>query len=292
MMDKKGNLYIVATPIGNAEDITLRALKILGTADRIAAEDTRHTGKFLARHDIHARLVSYHEYNESERTPELIAGLLSGESVALVSNAGTPSVSDPGYRLVREAIENDIRVIPVPGVSAAVTALSASGLATDIFVFIGFPPKKKGKRLALLERLSGETGTLIFYESPRRVISFMEEIVAAMGDRYGVLSREMTKLHEEFLRGYLSEIIRELASRDSVKGECTLLVKGFEDGETEISMKAVSKDIEKGLEEEIRLSDLSKKIAKKYGIPKQTVYEEAVRLRKKNSGSETKLTER
>jgi 16S rRNA (cytidine1402-2'-O)-methyltransferase len=283
-MDKKGNLYVVATPIGNTEDITLRALRILGTADRVAAEDTRHTGRFLARHDIHAKLVSYHEYNERERTPELIAGLLSGESVALVSNAGTPSVSDPGYRLVKEAIENDIRVVPVPGVSAAVTALSASGLATDTFVFIGFPPKKKGKRAALLESLSDETGTLIFYESPKRILSFMAEIIAAIGDRYGVLSREMTKLHEEFLRGPLSEIISELTSRDSVKGECTLLVKGCgEDDEAAVSMENLTKDIENGLEEGTRLSELSKKIAKKYGISRQTVYEEAVKKKKEGT---------
>jgi 16S rRNA (cytidine1402-2'-O)-methyltransferase len=205
-IDETCNLYVVATPIGNRDDITIRALNILGRVDLVAAENTRHTGRLLAHHNIKGNLISYHEHNEVKRTPELIHRLKTGSSVALVSNAGTPSVSDPGYRLVKEAIANNIKVIPVPGVSAAVTALSAAGLPTYSFIFVGFPAKKKAKRLKQLKELASEIRTIIFYESPKRILTFLEEIIDAMGDRYGVLSREMTKLHEEFLRGFLSEI--------------------------------------------------------------------------------------
>ncbi|MDM8550153.1 16S rRNA (cytidine(1402)-2'-O)-methyltransferase [Desulfobacterales bacterium HSG2] len=278
-MSKKGRLYIVATPIGNKDDITLRALNILRTADFVAAEDTRHTGKFLAFHNIRARLVSCHEYNERERIPGLIDKLEAGASVAIVSNAGTPSVSDPGYRLIKAAIANDIEVVPVPGVSAVITAISAAGLPTDSFLFAGFLPKKKGKRLTLLKSLADQPRTLVFYESPRRVPAFIEEIIQIMGDRHGVLAREMTKLHEEFLRGDLSEILRSLKERPVIKGECTLLVTGC-DKERNVSMETVRSEIEKGLEiRGVRLSELSKKIAKKYGLPKNEVYEEALKLR-------------
>ena len=201
----KGTLYVVATPIGNMDDITLRALKILDQVDFIAAEDTRRTGKLLKYHNIKGRLISFHEHNEKERTPLLLERIESGSSIALVSNAGTPTVSDPGYMLLRSAVEKGIKVIPVPGASAVVASLSISGLPTDSFIFIGFPAKKKLKRFKQLQELADEKRTLIFYENPGRITTFIKELVDVMGDRYGVLCREMTKLHEEFIRGRLSE---------------------------------------------------------------------------------------
>lgn len=278
--NKPGTLYVVATPIGNREDITLRAVRILGEVDIVAAEDTRHTGRFLSYHSIKANLVSYHEHNEKERTSSLIKRLHSGSSVALVSNAGTPSVSDPGYTLIKCAIDNGIPVIPVPGVSAAIAALSVAGLPTDSFVFVGFPPRKKQKRLSQLKRLANEEKTLVFYESPRRILTLLDEMISIMGDRYGVLSREMTKLHEEFIRGSLTEILHALKERPSVKGECTLLVTGFQ--EEAVAVESIRKEIKKELETPgSRLSDIAKIIAKKYGLSKKTVYDEALKLKRK-----------
>jgi 16S rRNA (cytidine1402-2'-O)-methyltransferase len=275
-----GVLYVVATPIGNMDDITLRALSILGQVDLIAAEDTRHTGKLLAHHKVKGRLIAYHEHNEAKRTPDLLGRLKSGESVALVSNAGTPSVSDPGYRLVNAAIASEINVMPIPGVSAAVSALSVAGLPTDAFVFIGFAAKKKARRLTQLEELAHETRTVIFYESPRRIMSFLKEIIEAMGDRQGVLCREMTKMHEEFIRGQMSEIHRRLKARPTVKGECTLLIRGNLETSA-VSMETVRNEISKQFESGIgSLSEMAKSIAKKYGLPKNKVYEEALKLKR------------
>ncbi|MEE8552205.1 MAG: 16S rRNA (cytidine(1402)-2'-O)-methyltransferase [Desulfobacterales bacterium] len=285
-IDETCNLYVVATPIGNRDDITIRALNILGRVDLVAAENTRHTGRLLAHHNIKGNLISYHEHNEVKRTPELIHRLKTGSSVALVSNAGTPSVSDPGYRLVKEAIANNIKVIPVPGVSAAVTALSAAGLPTYSFIFVGFPAKKKAKRLKQLKELASENRTIIFYESPKRILTFLEEIIDAMGDRYGVLSREMTKLHEEFLRGFLSEIHYILNARLAVKGECTLLVMGCEEIK-EVSLETVRNEINSELEKTgSRLSDIARAVAKKYGLPKNKVYDEALKLKRTAQSSE------
>lgn len=279
--NKPGILYVVATPIGNRDDITIRALDILGHVDLVAAEDTRHTGRLLAHHHIKCPMISFHEHNESERTPDLIKRLNAGASVALVSNAGTPSVSDPGYRLVKEAVANHIRVSPIPGVSAAIAALSVSGLPTDSFVFIGFPAKKKAKRLHQLKDLAGESRTMVFYESPKRILTFLKEIISVMGDRYGVLSREMTKLHEEFIRGFLSEILSSLTARPAIKGECTLLLTGCEKNK-DVSINTVRTEIIKALEKkQNKLSELSKIIAQKYGLPKNKVYDEALELKRK-----------
>ncbi len=276
---KTGTLYVVATPIGNMEDITLRALNVLGRVDFIAAEDTRHTGKLLAKHKIKGHLVAYHEHNETERTPELVNRLKAGSAVALVSNAGTPSVSDPGYRLVNAAIAGGINVVPIPGAAAVVSALSVAGLPTDSFVFIGFAAKKKAKRLKQLEELAHEPRTIIFYESPRRIIAFLQEIISAMGDRYGVLCREMTKLHEEFIRGNMSEIHSRLKERATVKGECTLIVKGRQET-PDVSLETIQSVIIKTLETtESSLSDLAKTMAVKYGVSKNKIYEEALKIK-------------
>ena len=279
----QGTLYVVATPIGNMEDITLRALNILDQVDLIAAEDTRHTGKLLKYHHIKNRLVSYHEHNEKEKTPLLIERIETGSSIALVSNAGTPTVSDPGYILLQTAVKQGIRVIPIPGASAGVAALSVSGLPTDSFIFIGFCAKKKTKRLKQLRELAGEKKTLIFYENPGRILIFIEEIINVMGDRYGVLCREMTKLHEEFLRGRLSELRDSLSHRPTVKGECTLLVKGCEE-KKDVSKDVIRAELAEALGKKgCKISEASRIIAQKYGFSKNDVYEEALKLKRKKS---------
>jgi 16S rRNA (cytidine1402-2'-O)-methyltransferase len=277
--EKNGVLYVVATPIGNREDITLRALNILREVNLIAAEDTRKSGTFLAHYQIKNRLISFHEHNEKKRTPELIAKLLGGTTIALVSNAGTPSVSDPGYRLIEAAIANKIAVTPIPGVTAATAAMSVSGLPTDSFVFIGFAPKKKGKRLKFLTELNAEPRPLIFYESPKRILSLMEEIISCMGDRNAVLAREMTKLHEEFVRGSVSQILATIRARPVFKGECTLLVAGGEASE-QIDSEMVNTEIKAALQKDQNgLSEIARTIAKKYGLPKNEVYDLALKIR-------------
>jgi 16S rRNA (cytidine1402-2'-O)-methyltransferase len=271
----------VATPIGNLEDMTLRAIRTLTAVDLIAAEDTRHTSRLLAHYRIRTPLISCHEHNEDQRTPQLIDKIRAGGAVALVSDAGTPSVSDPGFRLVRAAIENGLDVFPIPGVSAAVTALSASGLPTDAFVFVGFVPKKKGKRMDLLRSLVDEPRTLLFYESPRRVRELLEDIHALMGDRQAVLAREMTKLHEEFLRGRLTDVQTELADRPEVKGECTLLIGGAPSA-TSISDTELDGVLRRALSAPgARVSSVSKALARQYGLPRKIVYEMALEIEKK-----------
>ena len=275
----KGVLYVVATPIGNREDITLRALNILRDVDLIAAEDTRKTGNLLAHYQIKNRLISFHEHNEKKRTPEMIGKLLDAISIALVSNAGTPSISDPGYRLIEAAIANKITVSPIPGVSAATAAMSVSALPTDSFVFIGFLPRKKAKRQQFLNELAVEPRPVIFYESPKRILTLLEEIISCMGDRPAVLAREMTKLHEEFIRGSVPEILKTLKSRAEIKGECTLLIAGFE-GKEELNSEIITTEIKAALEkQQIRLSEIAKLIAQKYGLSKNKVYEMALKVK-------------
>lgn len=219
-----GKLYIVATPIGNLEDITLRALRVLRECSLIACEDTRQTRKLLEHFGIATPMISYHEHNEAERAAELVTKIEEGASIALVSDAGTPLVSDPGYRLVRAAIDSGIPVVPIPGVSAAVGALSAAGLPSDSFRFCGFLPPKSGQRRRVLEEWKNENATLIFYETPHRILDALDDVSAVMGTRPIVVARELTKIHEEFLRGAAAEIHATLAGRASVKGEITLLI--------------------------------------------------------------------
>ncbi|HWC98966.1 MAG TPA: 16S rRNA (cytidine(1402)-2'-O)-methyltransferase, partial [Candidatus Sulfopaludibacter sp.] len=219
-----GQLYLVATPIGNLEDITYRAVRLLGEVDLIACEDTRHTHRLLEHYGIQKPTISYHEHNEAERTEELASRLLAGTTIALVSDAGMPLVSDPGYRLVRAAVECGVTVHALPGPSAALTALAASGLPTDSFHFGGFLPSKPGQRAKALEALAEEHATLIFYEAPHRILEALEAVEAALGPRPVVVARELTKIHEEYLRGTAAEIRAQLEARDAVKGEITLLV--------------------------------------------------------------------
>lgn len=227
-VDAMATLYVVATPIGNLEDVSSRALRILGEVDRIAAEDTRTTGRFLARFEIRKPLTSLHDANEARRTPALVAALREGETIALVSEAGTPLISDPGYRLVRAAVGDRIPVVPVPGPTAATALLSVSGLPTDRFVFEGFLPPKKGKRRRRLEELRNEPRTIVLYESPYRVERTLAEMVEAMGDREIVVGRELTKMFEEILRGPVSAVQRALEGR-KLKGEFTIVVRGSDE---------------------------------------------------------------
>jgi len=221
--DTCGRLYVVATPIGNMEDITLRAIRILKEVDLIACEDTRRTQKLLNHHGIHSRCESYHEHNEMTRAPELVVQLEEGLKIALVSDAGMPVISDPGFRLVHLAIRHKIPVIPVPGASAFVATLAAAGLPVDQFRFLGFLPSKKGARRKALEDMKNATKTLVFYEAPHRLIDMLADVVSVLGDRAVVIGREVTKVHEEFLRGPLSEVLERLRKR-TVKGEITVLV--------------------------------------------------------------------
>jgi 16S rRNA (cytidine1402-2'-O)-methyltransferase len=220
-----GTLYIVATPIGNLEDITLRAKRILGEVDLIAAEDTRHTRKLLSHLDIHTPLTSFSQHHEKGKSHKVVEMLKEGKDVALVSDAGTPCISDPGYPLLIAALDEGIDVVPVPGTSAVITALSAAGLPTDRFTFIGFLPEKPGKRKKVLEGLADYDHTLVFYLSKWKAEKQIAEMLEILGDREAVLARELTKIHEQFLRGSLSSIAASLASNPP-KGEIVLIVKG------------------------------------------------------------------
>jgi len=224
-------LYLIATPIGNLEDITLRAVRILrDEVAIIACEDTRQTRKLLEHYQIRKQLVSYHEHNEARRTAEIVQHLEAGEAVALVSDAGTPLVSDPGYRVVAAAIQNGFRVVPVPGASAVLAALAGSGLPMHEFRFIGFLPFKTGQRRKALEKLANEPATVVAFESPHRILATLGDLAEMWPDRPIVLAREITKIHEEFVRGSAREVREQLAKRPSVKGEITLVISGVKAG--------------------------------------------------------------
>jgi len=268
-----GTLYVVATPIGNLEDITYRAVRILREVDLIACEDTRHTRKLLEHYGFAKPLVSYHEHNEALRAEELAGKLASGISIALVSDAGMPLVSDPGYRLVSAAIRAGVPVIPVPGPSALLAALAASGLATDSFYFGGFLPAKSGQRARVLESLCCETATLVFYEAPHRILNTLEDIERILGQRPVALAREMTKMHEEFLRGTAGEVRAALAARPAVKGEITLLIgKGREPESSQIPIERAVDALERtGMSR----MDAIKEVARTRGLSKREVYRQA-----------------
>jgi 16S rRNA (cytidine1402-2'-O)-methyltransferase len=259
-----GILYVVATPIGNLEDITLRALRILREAAVIACEDTRHTRKLLDHYEISKPMVSYHEHNEASRTAEIVQRLESGETVALVSDAGTPLISDPGYRVVAAAIAAGITVVPIPGANAAVTALSASGLPTDAFRFCGFLPPKSTQRRKLLEELKPEPCTLIFYEAPHRIQESLDDIAAVLPNRDVVIAREITKLHEEFLRG------KPAGLKPAAKGEITILIgKATEPDPSDTPIEDQVAALEK---QGIPRMDAIKQVAKSRGLSKREVY--------------------
>lgn len=272
-------LYIVATPIGNLEDITLRALRVLRSVDRIACEDTRQTQKLLARFGIQVPTVSCHAHNERQRSEELIAQLQAGARIALVSDAGMPGISDPGAHLVAQAVAAGIAVIPIPGASAVVAALAASGLDTTSFLFIGFAPPRSGERRSFFETYRSERATLVFYEAPHRILEALRDAIQVFGgSRRAVLGREITKLHEEFLRGTLDEMEKICASRDLLRGEMTLLIAGAGLSDNDEDTAAPGANLREsmalyraqGLDEQ----DALKRIARDRGVSKSEVYRE------------------
>jgi 16S rRNA (cytidine1402-2'-O)-methyltransferase len=274
-----GCLYLVGTPIGNLEDITLRALRVLKESDQIACEDTRHTQKLLTHYEIHRPLVSYHEHNEMTRAPELIVALEQGAKIALVSDAGTPLVSDPGHRLVSLCLRHHIPVVPIPGPSALLASLSASGLPNEEFLFVGFLPARSGERRRALERLRIEDRTIIFYEAPHRVAECVADAREILGDRTACLAREVTKLHEEFRRGKLSELIESLEERPA-RGEITLLI-GPENPADARAQADSTQSLADRVEELIRQAKLDRKealklAAKERGLTRRAAYDEMV----------------
>src|SRR5580704_2747615 len=274
-----GCLYLVGTPIGNLEDITLRALRVLREADQIAAEDTRHTLKLLQHYEIARPLVSYHEHNEMTRAPELLIALEQGAKIALVSDAGMPLVSDPGHRLVTLCLRHQIPVVPVPGPSALLAALSASGLPNEEFLFVGFLPQRSGERRRALERLRIEDRTIIFYEAPHRIAECVADAREILGDRPACLAREVTKLHEEFRRGKLSVIASSLEERPA-RGEITLLVGPAEPGEAGAHVDS-AQSLSDRVEELMRQAKMDRKdalklAAKERGLTRRAAYDQMV----------------
>jgi 16S rRNA (cytidine1402-2'-O)-methyltransferase len=277
---KPGTLYVVATPIGNLEDISYRAVRILKEADLIACEDTRHTAKLLNHYGIDKPTVSYHEHNEAARAEELVAKLEQGLNVVQVSDAGMPGISDPGYRVIKLAIERGVKVVPIPGASALVTALAASGLPTDSFQFLGFLPARSGERRTLLESVRDAQQTTVVYEAPHRIAETMKDIVELLGaERPVVLARELTKVHEEFIRGNAADVLARVQAHET-KGEITLLISKGK-GRT----AAVKQNIAARLEEIMREKKIDEKaalkvVAKEQGLSKSEAYREL--QRKKN----------
>ena len=272
-----GILYIVPTPIGNLEDITLRALRVLKAVDLIAAEDTRHTQHLLNHYGIKTSLTSYHEHNEREKAQTLVERIEGGANVALVSDAGTPAIADPGFRLVVAAIAAGIQIVPLPGAAALPTVLSASGLPTDRFLFEGFLPAKKSERKAKLQALREQSATLVFYEAPHRLLETLNEMRQLLGDRELVVAREVSKVHEEFLRGNVSEVIGQLADRE-VKGEITLVVHGAT-GEARVSEEQLRTEIRRLTGERVGVKEISELLGERHGLAKREVYRLALEIK-------------
>ncbi len=266
-----GTLYLVATPIGNLEDITLRALRVLREeVHLIACEDTRQTLKLLDHYGIRKPLLSYHEHNEIARVPDIVDTLKRGENVALVSDAGTPLLSDPGYRVVTAAVEQGVRVVPLPGSSAALAALAGSGLPTDEFWFIGFLPGKAAGRRKVLSQIAVHPGTVIAYESPHRILETLADVTELLKDRPLVLARELTKVYEEFVRGTAAHIRAHLIQNQSARGEMTLVIGKGEQRETDLDVAAEIARLQE--EEGLSRMEAIKGVAKRVGLPKREVY--------------------
>ena len=268
-----GTLYVVATPIGNLADITHRAIQILKDVDLIACEDTRHSKKLFQHFGINTKTVSYHEHNEEIRSRELIAQLTDGRNVAIVSDAGTPTISDPGFRLVNAAFENEIQVVPVPGPSALITALTASGLPTDEFFFAGFLPSRPTARQTRLRELSSVPGTLIFYEAPHRLAASLKDAREVLGERHAVVARELTKLHEEIKRGHLGELASHYSDIENPRGEFVVLIdKTVLEKQVEGNQQSIGSLVrgyeEQGLDHRAAL----KKAARELGISRAQAY--------------------
>ena len=270
---KRMALYLVSTPIGNLEDITLRALSVLKSVDLIACEDTRHTRRLLDHFGINKPTISYHEHNEQVRANELVQRLAGGESIAIVTDAGTPGIADPAYRIVVAAIERGITVVPIPGAVALVAGLVASGLPTDSFLFAGFLPAKKMARRAKLEELKAQRATLVVYEAPHRIRETLADALEVLGDRPASLARELTKLHEQFIRGTLSELVAHFDAHQP-RGEMTLVIAGSGDDNFEpVETGSISKQVERLMLEGVSRSDAIKQAARSRGLTKRDAYQ-------------------
>ncbi len=274
---RSGCLYLVATPIGNLEDITVRALRVLGECDLVACEDTRQTSKLLRRYNLRKEMVSYHEHNEITRSAELVMRLEEGARVALVSDAGTPGISDPGYHLVSLCLRHHISVVPIPGPSAIIAALAASGLPTDEFLFVGFLPSRAGERRKALERLALETRTLVLYEAPHRLVDALADALDRLGRRPAVIARELTKIHEEFLRGDLAELLVRVQQHPP-RGEITLLIGAAAPGQAARS-DLPSATLQERVEQLMREKSIDRKAALKMaarerGLTKREAYKQ------------------
>jgi 16S rRNA (cytidine1402-2'-O)-methyltransferase len=275
---KPGTLYIVATPIGNLEDMTFRAVRILQAVDMIAAEDTRHTGKLLQHFQVKTPQISYYEHNSNSRIPELLEYLQYGKAIALVSDAGMPGISDPGYELIKACIDNNITVVPIPGASAVITALSAAGLPTDRFIFDGFLPAKSQRRKEYLTSLQGESRTLVFYESPHRLRETLADLAEILGsDRYAVIARELTKLYEEFWRGTIGEGIANYQEKEP-QGEYTLLVAGTSSNKPQLTETELKNELLSMIKQGISRSQASRDIAKDTGLSRRYLYQLALTI--------------
>jgi len=274
-----GTLYIVSTPIGNLQDISARAIKVLKDADLIACEDSRHTKKLLNNFGINTPLTSYHEHNELSKSQKLVEDLKEGKDIALVTDAGTPCVSDPGYRVVNLAVKNSIKVVPLPGPSSVFAALAVSGLPSDKFLFLGFLPKTKKQVEKICEQYINEPYTLILFESPKRIKKTLGYLLEGLGQREAVLCRELTKLHEEIVYGTLEELLQTFSDRDNIKGEITLVIKGFQEDKAESSdeIEVVITNRLKTLNNlGLSLKDSVKVVCEDYKISKKTVYDKAL----------------
>ena len=273
-----GTLYVVGTPIGNLEDMTFRAVRILQSVDVIAAEDTRHTGKLLQHFQIKTPQLSYHEHNRNERLPELLSQLGEGKAIALVTDAGMPGISDPGYELVKACIEAGIEVVPVPGATASITALAAAGLPTDRFVFEGFLPASGQERQKRLESLPSESRTFILYESPHRIRQTLQDLAECLGQyRPIVLAREITKLHEEFWRGTIRDAIAHYTQHEP-RGEFTLVVAGAELAMPALSEDALKAELMQIMAQGVSRSQASRQLAQLTQLPRRQLYQLALAL--------------
>jgi 16S rRNA (cytidine1402-2'-O)-methyltransferase len=277
MAARPGTLYLVGTPIGNLEDVTLRALRILREVPVIAAEDTRHTRTLLARFDIHKPLISYFDQVEQRRLGVLLERLREGD-VALVSDAGMPGISDPGYELVRAAIAAGFTVVPIPGPSAPIAALAASGLPTDQFVYLGFLPRRSSDRRKLLGEVTGEPRTLIAFETPHRLVAALGDVAAVLGDRAVVIARELTKLHEEFIRGTANQV-REQLSSTSLRGEITLLIGGAAPGPVPRAAGALAARAHELVDAGYSTREIVELLSRKPGVSRREVYRLLLEIR-------------
>ena len=283
MMKEAGTLFVVATPIGNLEDITLRALRVLGEADAVAAEDTRHTAKLLTHHGIRARLVSFQEHNQARRTPQLLQLLREGRKVALVTDAGTPTISDPGVYLVQQALSEGLTVAPVPGPSAVTAALSVSGIRSQAFAFEGFLPSRVTQRRKRLRELAGEPRTMVFYESPKRLERTLADMLEVWGDRQIAVAKELTKVFETVYRGSLSAVLSGVRS-EGARGEYTLVVSGAA-GRSEEGTESLADELRRLMTEEgLSSREAITEAARRRGIPRREAYRESLGVKGKTSG--------